>query len=71
MVLSDALQVHKDMYFSMSSGKRDSTSASTFTLTGLYLMSKLKSASSATQWCPVAFRRAVLKIHFCMQNEWR
>ena len=64
MVLSDALQVHKDMYFSMSSSKRDRTSASTFTLPGLYLMSKLKSVSLATQRCPVAFRHAVLKIYF-------
>ena len=44
-------------------GMRDSASASPLSFPGRYLIEKLKSASSLTQRCPMAFSFAVLRMY--------
>ena len=52
------VSVHSSM--TLSFGMQDRASASMLAFPGLYLMTNLKSASSATQRCVVAFSLAVV-----------
>ena len=55
----DVSVVQVGMYWLIFRGFLDNVSVSLFTFPGLFLMSKLKSASSATQRCPVELSFAV------------
>ena len=55
------VSVHSSM--TLSIGMRDRASASILAFPGLYLITNLKSASSATQRCVVAFSLAVVSTY--------